>query len=180
MSGTHASHLPSMRHSLRIKFTAVAAVLVSVALTASAAAAIDAFLKFDATGPNDDGTLTTDFKIAGLGRNVTITLTASANATAIYACQNNSGNFPSDPKKQVLAGPVGASGGMGSGKNGSITGSLNISPPATTLECPGGQHPVLAYVSYEDVAISSSTGATESITLNFTKVFWDLKTNTPV
>ena len=58
-----------------------------------------------------------------------------------------SGNFPSDPKKQVLAGPVSVSGGMGSGKNGAITGSLNISPPVTTLDCPGGQHPVLAFVS---------------------------------
>jgi hypothetical protein len=168
-----------MKHSLRIKFTSVAAVLATVALTASAVAAIDAFLKFDATGPNADGSLTTDFKIAGLGRNVTITLTASANATAVYACQNNSGNFPADPKKQVLAGPVGVSGGMGSGKNGSITGSLTISPPATTLDCPGGQHPVLAFVSYEDVAISSSTGATESLSLNFTEVYWDLKANTP-
>ena len=169
-----------MKHPFRIMLTSAAAVLATVALTASAVAAVDAFLKFDAKGPNDDGSLTTDFKIGGLGRNVTITLTASANATAVYACQNSSGNFPSDPKKQVLAGPVIASGGMGSGKNGAITGSLNISPPATTLDCPGGQHPVLAFVSYEDVAISSSTGATESLSLNFTKVYWDLKTNTPI
>ena len=59
-----------------------------------------------------------NFKIAGLGDNQTITVTASASATAVYACQNNGGNFPSDPKKQQVSGPVSASGEFTSGKNG--------------------------------------------------------------
>jgi hypothetical protein len=162
-----------MKHSLRITLTSLAALFATVALTASAVAAIDSFLRFDPTGPNDDGTLTTDFKLAGLGGKVTITVTASADATAVYICQNNGGNFPSDPKKQVLAGPVSAAEQLTSTKNGQITDSLSLSPPATTLDCPSGQRPVLAYVSYNNVAISGSNGATESLSLNFEKVYFD-------
>jgi hypothetical protein len=162
-----------MKHSLRITLTSVAALLATVALTASAVAAVDAFLRFDATGPNDDGTLTTDFKIAGLGSKTTITLTASADATAVYICVNNAGNFPSDPKKQVLAGPVSASEQLTSNKNGQITDSLSLSPPASTLDCPSGQRPVLAYVSYNNVAISAPDRPTESISFNFEKIYYD-------
>src|SRR5215211_4520557 len=161
----------TMKHSLRITLMSLATLLATVALTASAVAAIDAFLRFNATGPNNDGTLTTYFKLAGLGGKQTVTLTASADATAVYICVNKGGNFPSDPKKQVLAGPVSASEQLTSDKNGQITDSLSLSPPATTLDCPSGQHAMLAYVSYKNVAISEPNGPTESITFNFEKIY---------
>ena len=60
-----------------------------------------------------------------------------------------------------MSGPVSASGDFTSGKNGSITGSLTLSPPPSTLDCPGGQREVLASVSYTNVQVSGGgdTGA---------------------
>lgn len=118
------------------------------------------------------GTLTVSFKIVGLGDTVTTTVTASAGATAVYACQNNGGNFPSDPKKQVVSGPVSSSGEFPSGKNGQITGSLTLSPPASSLSCPPGQHEVLASVSYSNVAVSEPNAGTTSIPGTFSRVFY--------
>lgn len=128
----------------------------------------------DATGPDDGGNLVIDFKIAGLGDNVTTTVTASANATAVYACQNNGGNFPADPKKEQVSGPVSASGEFTSGKNGQITGSLTLSPPASTLECPPGQTGVLVSVSYTDVQVSEPNAGAESIPGVFSRTYFDI------
>lgn len=139
-----------------------------------ALAAAPHFVRADATGPNADGTLTVTFKIAGLGDTVTTTVTASAGATALYACRNNGGNFPSDPKKQLVSGPVSASGEFTSGKNGQITGSLTVRPPASTLSCPGGQHEVLANVTYTNVAVSEPNAATQSIPGTFSRTFFDV------
>ena len=147
------------------------AVLAAAALTApSALAANPHFINASASGPNAQGNLAVNFKIAGLGDNVTITVTTTANATALYACQNKGGNFPSDPKKQQVSGPVSASGDFTSGKNGSITGSLTLSPPASTLDCPGGQREVLANVSYTNVQVSGG-GDTADIPGTFSRTF---------
>jgi hypothetical protein len=153
----------------------MAALVVAVALMLVASPALAAaphFVRADATGPNADGTLTVTFKIAGLGDTVTTTVTASAGATALYACRNNGGNFPSDPKKQLVSGPVSASGEFTSGKNGQITGSLTLSPPASTLDCPSGQHVVLARVSYTNVAVSEPNAGTEPIPGTFSRIFF--------
>jgi hypothetical protein len=134
-------------------------------------AAAPHFVNASATGPNADGTLTVNFKIAGLGDTVTTTVTANADASALYACQNNGGNFPSDPKKQQVSGPVSASGQFTAGKNGQITDSLTLSPPASTLDCPGGQHSVLANVSYTNVSVSEPAAGTQPIPGTFSRVF---------
>jgi len=152
----------------------VGAVLAAAAVIATPAiAASPHFIRADAAGPNAQGNLAVNFKIAGLGDNQTITVTATANATALYACQNNGGNFPSDPKKQLVSGPVSASGQFTSGKNGQITGSLTLMPPASTLDCPGGQHEVLARVSYTNVQVSGG-GDTESIPGTFSRTFFNV------
>jgi hypothetical protein len=161
----------TMKHSLRLTIAALAAML---AFAAVAVAAAPHFVRADASGPNADGTLTVNFKIAGLGDTVTTTVTASADATALYACQNRGGNFPEDPKKQVVSGPVSASGEFTSGKNGQITGTLTLEPPASTLDCPGGQRVVLASVSYTNVAVSEPAAGTEPIPGTFSRVFFDV------
>ena len=49
-------------------------------------------------------------------------------------------------------------------KNGSVNGSLTLTPPATTLTCPKGQVATLISLSYTDVSITDvTTGITESI-----------------
>lgn len=148
---------------------------VLVALMAPAALAANPhFISASASGPNASGKLVVSFKIAGLGANETITITTTADATAVYACQNNGGNFPSDPKKQQVSGPVSASGDFTSGKNGQITGSLTLSPPASTLDCPSGQHEVLVSVSYTNVQISATGVGAESIPGTFSRTFFNI------
>ncbi len=156
---------------------AVPVAAVALMLAASAAfAASPHFVAASASGPDASGNLTANFKIAGLGdtETTTVTASASASATALYACRNNGGNFPSDPKKQQVSGPVSASGQFTSGKNGQITGSLTVRPPASTLSCPGGQHEVLANVTYTNVAVSEPNAATQSIPGTFSRTFFDV------
>jgi hypothetical protein len=114
------------------------------------------FLSCDVTGVNSNGTLSSDFRIAGLGSNVSITVTASADATATYGCLNGGQNCPNAANKSTVTGTVTAQGTFTSGKNGSVRGSLTVNPPPnTTLTCPGGQTLVLVSVSYTNVSLSA-------------------------
>jgi hypothetical protein len=153
----------------------VGAALIALLLAAAVAVAVSPhFVRASASGPNNAGNLIVNFKIAGLGDNVTLTVTASADATAVYACRNNGNNFPSDPKKQEVSGPVSASGDFTSGKNGQITDSLTLNPPPTTLDCPPGQKVVLVSVSYTNVAVSAPGAGTESIPGTFSRTFFEI------
>jgi hypothetical protein len=156
------------------RLTAILGVVIGALLlfASTATAASPHFIRASASGPSSSGQLAVNFKIAGLGDTVTTTVTATADASALYACQNNGGNFPQDPKKQQVSGPVSASGSFTSGKNGSISGSLTLSPPASTLSCPGSQHPVLASVSYTNVAVSSPDAGSQSIPGTFSRTFF--------
>jgi len=155
----------------------LAPIMVAVLLMASIGVALAQSPHFisrptNASGPDALGNLTVNFKIAGLGSNVWTTVTASADATAEYACRNRGGNFPSDPKKQEVAGPVTASGGFESGKNGQITGSLTLRPPAATISCPGNQQLVLLNVTYTNVAVSEpNVGTPQPIPGTFSRTF---------
>jgi hypothetical protein len=152
------------------------ALMVMLALTTAALAAEPHFLsrQTSASGPDTRGDLEVNFKIAGLGDTVTTTVTASADATALYACQNKGGNFPSDPKKQEVSGPVTASGEFTSGKNGQITGTLFLMPPPSTLDCPSGQMRVLASVTYTNVQVSEPAAGTASIPGTFSRTFFNV------
>jgi hypothetical protein len=74
-------------------------------------------------------TLNVSWKEAGLGNNQNIDYLLEADATAEWACINNGGNFPQDPKKQTVEGPVTAEGTFSSGQNGQITASLSVEAP---------------------------------------------------
>jgi hypothetical protein len=113
------------------------------------------FLKCGASGVNSDGSLNVSFKIAGLGSNQSIDVTASAHADATYACRNNGQQCPNAANKVNVQSDVSASGTFTSGKNGSITASLIVDPPDTTLRCPGGQRLVLVSVTYTNVSVSA-------------------------
>jgi hypothetical protein len=113
------------------------------------------FLKCSASGVNSDGTLNVSFKIAGLGDNQTLTVTASAHADAVYGCLNHGQQCPNAANKVEVQADVSASGDFTSGKNGQITGSLIVDPPPTTLKCPPGQKLVLVSVSYTLTTVSA-------------------------
>jgi hypothetical protein len=136
---------------------ALLAVLCMVGFTASAAVADSPhFIRASGT-LNNDGTLTVSFKEAGLGTNQNITYVLSADATATYVCVNNGGGNPSAKNKTTVAGPVSATGTFNSGKNGSVTASLTVSPPPSDISCPPGQSLELASVSYTNVLLTDTT-----------------------
>jgi hypothetical protein len=113
------------------------------------------FLRCRTSGLNSDGTLDVCFKIVGLGKNQTLTVTASADANATYACLNNGGECPNAANKVSVSGTVTAQGTFQSGKNGQITACLTVDPPPTSLTCPPGQDLVLVSVSYTNVSVSA-------------------------
>jgi hypothetical protein len=114
------------------------------------------FLSCSASGVNDDGSLSVGFKIAGLGSNQSLTVTASATATVVYGCLNHGQQCPNAANKISVTGNVSASGTFTSGKNGQITASLTVDPPPppSTFSCPNGQDLVLVSVSYTNVAVT--------------------------
>jgi hypothetical protein len=150
--------------------------LLSVGVAAAAPALADSpnFKSASASGPDASGNLTVNFRETGLGNTGDpVDYTATANGDALYACQNGGGNFPSDPKKQSATGPVSKSGTFPSGKNGNVTGSLVLNPPASTLNCPGGQHSVLANVTYTNVRLCDvDHNVCVSIPGTFSRVFY--------
>jgi hypothetical protein len=113
------------------------------------------FLRCSASGVNSDGSLNVCFKIAGLGDNQTLDVTASATADAVYACKNNGQQCPNAANKVHVQADVSATGTFTSGKNGQITACLTIDPPPTTLTCPPGQDLVLVSISYTNVSVSA-------------------------
>src|SRR5438874_11065200 len=138
---------------LSILTLAIVALAGFMAITVWAANAH--FLKCSASGVNSDGSLNACFKIAGLGDNQLVTVTASAHADAVYACKNNGQQCPNAANKVNVQSDVSATGTFTSGKNGSVRASLTVDPPSTTLTCPGGQKLILVSVSYTNVTVSA-------------------------
>ena len=111
-----------------------------------------------ATGTvNNDGSLTVNFKEAGLGTNQLINYTLTANGTATWVCVNNGGANPSAQNKTTVNGPVSASGTFNSGKNGNVTASLTVQPPPSNISCPKGQKLEVASASYTGVTLTDTT-----------------------
>lgn len=135
-----------MNRRMTIVLGLVLVVVLALASTALAANPHVIFVRVEGTD--------VCFKIAGLGKNQTFTVTASADATAEYWCQNNGGNYPSDPKKQVVQGPVSGSGEYTSGKNGHILGCEPMPVPEPEPFCPPGQHEVLQWHTLENPSVT--------------------------
>src|SRR5262250_71001 len=115
----------SMRRGILFIF-ALPLMLAGFVMAAPAALAVSPHFVSASATVNADGSLTVSFKEAGLGDNVLISYTASADATATYVCVNKGGANPSAANKTTVSGPVSASGQFSSGKNGSISESLTL------------------------------------------------------
>jgi hypothetical protein len=137
--------------------------LILVAALATATVAIpgalaqnEHFVRASASLSGTD--LRVSFKEAGLGANVLITYEATADATVTYVCVNRGGGNPSASNKTTVSGPVSATGTFSSGKNGTISQTLTLSPPGPgTFSCPPGQSLEIAQVIYTNVAITDVT-----------------------
>jgi len=96
---------------------------------------------------------------SGLG-NPNVTYTLAGQAVLGKACQNNGGNFPTDPKKASDA--ANASGNVTvEPKNGRVRGAsvtIDISAQVPVpLSCPGGQTPVVVCCKYTGITLKDST-----------------------
>lgn len=154
------------RRAMRIAGAAAGGLFLGAGAAGSTLARNPHFIRANAT-VNNACNLVGSFKVAGLGDNESLTITMSADANATYACCNNGGNQPSDPKKEDVTGTVTATGTFTSGKNGQITGSLTAQPPASSLSCPGGQTKTLLSVTYSNVQFSAPGAGTESVSGTF-------------
>jgi hypothetical protein len=149
---------------MKRRIAVVALVFMAFALVAQQALAVSPhFIR--ATGTlNANGSLTVDFKEAGLGTNQNINYLLTADATATYVCVNRGGANPSAQNKTTVAGPVSATGTFNSGKNGQVTASLTVNPPPSDISCPPGQRLELASVSYTNITLTDTTnGVTISV-----------------
>jgi hypothetical protein len=133
-----------------------APLFIVLAMASPAYAQNEHFVRASAT-LNANGTLTANFKEAGLGTNQLIDYALTADATATYVCVNRGGANPSAQNKTTVAGPVIATGTFNSGKNGQVTASLTVSPPPSDISCPPGQSLELASVTYSNVVLTDTT-----------------------
>jgi hypothetical protein len=108
-----------------------------------------------------NGDLVVSWKEAGLGDNVLINYEASADANATCTCLSRSGNCPAAANKVTVSGPVSAMGAFNSGKNGTISKSLDVSPPpcpsSAPPTCGRGQTLVLSAVTYTNITLEDVT-----------------------
>jgi hypothetical protein len=130
-----------------------------------AAVAAPRFIEGDGSVPDIDGNMVTTFKLAGLGSNGSNTVTASAEASALWACQTAIGEFDVYPAPLVSEAPVSRSTAL-TGQSGQVTGSIVLNPAASSLQCLAPNHklvPVTAtfwnvQLSYPDAATFSVPG----------------------
>jgi hypothetical protein len=104
---------------------------------------------------NTNGSLTVNFKEAGLGADQLINYALTAGATATYVCVKSGGDKAQN--KSTVIGPVSASSTINSGKNGEVTASLTVAPPPSDISCPPKQSLELASVSYTNVVLTDTT-----------------------
>ena len=142
---------------MKRRITTVALVFAAVALIAQQALAVNPHFVSASPTLNNNGTLTVNFKEAGLGDNQLINYRLTADASATYVCVNKGGGNPSAQNKTTVAGPVSAEGSFNSGKNGNVTASLTLSPPPSDISCPKGQTLQLAQVTYNNVTLTDLT-----------------------
>jgi hypothetical protein len=99
-------------------------VVAALLMAAPAAFAQNAHFISASASLNTNGSLTANFKEAGLGANQNIDYALTGQGTATWVCVNKGGGNPSASNKTTVNGPVSATGEFNSGKNGNITASL--------------------------------------------------------
>jgi hypothetical protein len=127
------------------------------------------FISATASVDSGTGALVVKFKEAGLGTNQLINYEVDATASGQYQWFNHGGNKPQG--QPFLFGPtlVTGTGTFDSGKNGQVTASITVSPPAPdadVLAAGSGKNWTLELtVSYSGITIKDLTnGVTETVT----------------
>jgi hypothetical protein len=151
-------------------FTIVAAMIMALFMFSGPATAANGnphFIKNATSATLSGSSLVVKFKEAGLSSGSVETVTVTATATTTYECVNNGGNNPKASNKTTTATEVSTSGTFTADKNGSITGSLTLTPPTASdlgFACPPGQTVTFVSVTYSNVVITDATsGASTSL-----------------
>jgi hypothetical protein len=168
-----AARIKKERKSMRRILMTFFAVLMLALVTGAASAQNAHFIKTSAGFSGSSPNLEVTFKEAGLGDNLLVNISASAQASAVYACINGGGNHPQAANKATISGAVQASGTF-SVKNGTTSGTLTLVPPGPgSFSCPNGQKLVLASVTYSGVMLTDTTNSvSESISGSFTRTLF--------
>jgi hypothetical protein len=157
-----------MRH-----ITVTFCLMVIACFAATAALAQNAHFIGTATvaGIDSDGTISVKFKEAGLGSNQNITYSFGGSFSANYGCVNRGGNHPSATNKEFFSDNFTVEGSFSSGRNGTISQTIEFTPPApdTILNCPGNQVAVLADIEYSGLTLTDTTNGV-SATLSTTSL----------
>lgn len=103
---------------------------------------------------NNSGVLTVSYDVSGLGNVAEACFTLTADGAGCYRCRNQGGNFPPAPNKELETGIEASA--CGPVRNGRARGTIELTPPPSTLNCPGTQEPVLAGASYSNVTFSGA------------------------
>src|SRR5262245_15927602 len=141
----------------RLALVLCGVVLIALAAVSAASATNPHFLSAKAAVDNG-GNLLCSFKEAGLGDVPTVSISCTADATAVYACINGGNNHPKAANKETVNGPVSGSGEFPV-RNGQTTGEITVGPPgAGDFACPNGQRLVLASVCYANVTLTGLNG----------------------
>jgi hypothetical protein len=121
---------------------------------------------------NPNASLTTVFKVAGLGNVVSGAFLTSSGGTAVLQCVNPGGNNP--PPKQVSFGPTQGQTTFIPPSNGQITASASIGPPplpSSSQICPNPSWSVrLISITYDNVVLHIQQNGQDILTFNFGNV----------
>ena len=128
------------------------AAFVATVLSATPVLAANPHFIGTPTATASGSTLTVKFKAAGLGNVPTADFTLTGDATVFSRCYTKSGNKPQAANKQETS-SVSTTGSFPV-RNGQTTGTLTLTAPAPTLECPRGQRVVTESVTFSNVTLS--------------------------
>ncbi len=110
---------------------------------------------------DSEGDLVACFKEAGLGDNLLIDYLLSADVTVTCTCVNNSGRCPKAANKVTFSESEAVPGEFNSGKNGTISACLELSPPpcppSDPPTCGNGQSLALSAISYTNISLEDVT-----------------------
>ncbi|MBI1919557.1 MAG: hypothetical protein HYS23_00605 [Geobacter sp.] len=108
-----------------------------------------------------NGSVNVKFKEAGLGSNVNIDYVASADVTAVCVCVTNSGQCPNAENKKTTTTHIDVPATISSGKNGTVSATLNIPAPgcgsSAPPTCGGGQSLILSEITWTNIKITDTT-----------------------
>lgn len=131
------------------------------------------FTETSVVGPNSLAVLLANYKLAGLGSTGATSVSASANATVVWACQTTTaGEFDIVPAPETRTATVTASSNA-TANRGNVVGTVALSPPSATIQCLNPRKTLVPLsASYTDVQLTHPSAGTASFPGPFAATFF--------